>query len=129
MVKIKRKIDLLVSRQNAIDIRDIKLYHKLSLEYKHNFYITPSTSIKNSADINKIEANQDEGNSKLNNPLKEKVTSSFLPPSMRIISPYTKEFICNCRRNQCRKNYCECRKNKEMCDPKKCSCEECSNQF
>lgn len=124
MDKIKRKVEVLASRQNAIDIRDIKFYHKLSLEYKHDFYITPITSYKNSADINNKEENSNSSHS-----LKEKETNAFLPPAMRIISPYLKEVVCNCKRNQCRKNYCECRKNKEMCDPKNCFCEECNNQF
>jgi hypothetical protein len=126
MEKIKIKIEVLVSKQNAIDIRDIKLYHKLSLEYKHNFYITPLTSNINSGYINSNEA---EEKSKSNDYSQEKETNSFLLPSLRIISPHIKEFFCNCKRNQCRKNYCECRKNKEMCDPRNCLCEECYNQF
>jgi hypothetical protein len=135
MDKIKRKIGLLVSKQNAIDIRDIKLYHKLYLECKHNFYITPMTSNKNSADINSKEGSEEGQNSNsdsksnIDYTYKEKETNAFLPPAMRLISPYNKEFTCNCKRNQCKKNYCDCRKNKEMCDPRNCSCEDCDNQF
>lgn len=118
------KIDLLVSKQQAIDIRDIKFYHKLSLEYKHDLYITPMTSLKNSA----TNSNEQEEINKSNNTSKEKETRSFLPRSIRIVSPYNKEYFCNCKKNQCEKNYCECRKNNEMCDTKKCLCEGCNNQ-
>jgi len=135
MDKIKRKIGILVSKQNAIDIRDIKLYHKLYLESKHNFYITPTTSNKNSADINNKEGSGEEqishseSKSNKNYFCKEKETNAFIPPAMRLISPYIKEFSCNCKRNQCKKNYCDCRKNKEMCDTRNCLCEDCNNQF
>ena len=125
MENIKHKIEVLVSKQQAIDIRDIKLYHKLSLEHKHNLYLTPLTSLKNSAITN---SNEHEELNKSNQSSKEKETKSFLPRTMRIISPYNKESFCNCKKTQCQKNYCECRKNNEMCDSKSCMCEDCNNQ-
>ena len=124
MEKIILKIDVLVSKQQAIDIRDIKFYHKLSLEYKHNLYITPLTSLKNSAN----NSNEQEELNNPNHTSKELETKTFLPRSIRIVSPYNKEYFCNCKKNQCQKNYCECRKNNEMCDSKNCMCEGCNNQ-
>jgi hypothetical protein len=123
MEKIKRKIENLVSKQTAIDLRDIKIYHKLSLEYKHNFYLTPLTSNINSGYLDSYEPEDKSSHSP-----KEKETKSFIPPGLRIISPNIKEYFCNCKKNECRKNYCDCRRNKEMCDPRTCYCQDCFNQ-
>ena len=38
-----------------------------------------------------------------------------------------KQHICNCRKTQCLKLYCECFASGEMCSASKCACSNCSN--
>jgi hypothetical protein len=130
LVELKTKINNIVAKQNAIDIRDIKLYHQLSLEQKHNFYFTPISTLNNSSENNSL---SDKSKKNINNSNSKKSKSAekkkkLTNHNFRIISPFNKEFNCSCKRTHCLKNYCECRKNKEMCD-NNCLCEQCKNQY
>ena len=99
--ELREKIQNTYNNQNALDLRMIKLYHQLLMEQQQQIYITPD----NSSD-------------------EEDSTSSM--KKYKIIMGFSKKVHCNCKKSNCLKNYCECKRNHERCD-KKCECEQCKN--
>ena len=95
---IREKIENTFKNQNALDLKALKLYKQLILEQKNQLYFTPDNS-------------DNEEESKHN---------------LTIITGFTKRVNCNCKKSNCLKNYCECKRNHERCD-KKCECEDCKN--
>lgn len=43
-----------------------------------------------------------------------------------LAKPYERK-ACNCRKNNCKQNYCICHQNGMFCDPRLCACESCLN--
>lgn len=101
---LKEKIQNTFLNQNALDLRMVKLYHQLMLEQQHQIYFTPDNS-----------------SSEEDSPKKEKEMSKY-----KIIMGFSKKVHCNCKKSNCLKNYCECKRNHERCD-KKCECDKCKN--
>lgn len=99
---LKEKIQNTYNNQNALDLRMIKLYHQLLMEQQQQIYITPDNS-----------SSEEE-----NSPSSKK--------KYKIIMGFSKKVHCNCKKSNCLKNYCECKRNHERCD-KKCVCEQCKN--
>lgn len=100
--ELREKIQNTYNNQNALDLRMIKMYHQLLMEQQQQIYITPDNS-------------SDE---------EEDSTSSM--KKYKIIMGFSKKVHCNCKKSNCLKNYCECKRNHERCD-KKCECEQCKN--
>ena len=48
------------------------------------------------------------------------------PVSFKKINMDLNNVTCNCKKSNCLKNYCECKRNHERCD-KNCECEDCRN--
>ena len=85
--------------------KELKKAEKLAqktMERQQQIYITPDNS-------------SDE---------EEDSTSSM--KKYKIIMGFSKKVHCNCKKSNCLKNYCECKRNHERCD-KKCECEQCKN--
>ncbi len=122
MFQIKNKVIDRVSKQHAIDLKDLKLYQKFNLEYNHNFYFTPISTVNNS------ESADSRSKTKSNFNKSETENNVYATTALRIISPFRKDFTCNCKKTKCLKDYCDCRKNKEMCDDG-CYCSGCDNRF
>jgi hypothetical protein len=140
--EIKKRLSQKLMNQCALEIKDLKLYHQVQLQQRHNFYFSPVASSECNSDTEKSEGenqkykkkkfeenqgaeenNQNIGNLKME-PQSNAKWSNF--QNVRIISPFNKTFTCNCKRSKCIKNYCACRINNEMCD-ESCQCQGCQN--
>lgn len=140
--EIKKRLSQKLMNQCALEIKDLKLYHQVQLQQRHNFYFSPVASSECNSDTEKSEKvhkknkknkfedtkgtqenNQNKGTLKIDSHSNNKC-SNF--QNVRIISPFNKTFTCNCKRSKCIKNYCACRINNEMCD-EGCQCQGCQN--
>lgn len=135
---LKKKIKNTFYNQNALDLRLIKTYHQLLLEEKNQMYFSPTNSDNESNNNN----DDDNGNLNvnINNVQPNPISTSSSPPTEEektnnnnntytkytIIMGLSKKVHCNCKKSNCLKNYCECKRNHERCD-KKCECEQCKN--
>jgi hypothetical protein len=142
--EIKKRLSQKLMNQCALDIKDLKLYHQVQLQQKHNFYFSPVASSDCNSESSpsdgenkhqKKEVNlgdklcAEENNPNIGNLQKVEVQSSSKTSNfqnVRIISPFNKTYTCNCKRSKCIKNYCACRINNEMCD-ESCQCQGCQN--
>ena len=134
---LKKKIKNTFYNQNALDLRLIKTYHQLLLEEKNQMYFSPTNSDNESND-----GGDGNLNVNINNDQPNPISTSSSPPTeeektnnntnTNIYTKYTiimglsKKVHCNCKKSNCLKNYCECKRNHERCD-KKCECEQCKN--
>ena len=134
---LKKKIKNTFYNQNALDLRLIKTYHQLLLEEKNQMYFSPTNSDNESNNNNNDDDNL---NVNINNVQPNPISTSSSPPTEEektnnnnntytkytIIMGLSKKVHCNCKKSNCLKNYCECKRNHERCD-KKCECEQCKN--
>ena len=138
---LKKKIKNTFYNQNALDLRLIKTYHQLLLEEKNQMYFSPTNSDNESDDNNNNNHNTLNTISNTNNvqpnltsssPTEEEKTNTNNNNNNNAYTKYTiimglsKKVHCNCKKSNCLKNYCECKRNHERCD-KKCECEQCKN--
>ena len=142
---LKKKIKNTFYNQNALDLRLIKTYHQLLLEEKNQMYFSPTNSDNESDNNDNDNGNGGDGNVNINtnnvqvNPIlstssspqteEEKINNNNNTNTYTkytIIMGLSKKVHCNCKKSNCLKNYCECKRNHERCD-KKCECEQCKN--
>lgn len=136
---LKKKIKNTFYNQNALDLRLIKTYHQLLLEEKNQMYFSPTNS-DNESNNNNNDGGDGNLNVNINNVQPNPISTSSSPPTEEektnnnnntytkytIIMGLSKKVHCNCKKSNCLKNYCECKRNHERCD-KKCECEQCKN--
>lgn len=136
---LKKKIKNTFYNQNALDLRLIKTYHQLLLEEKNQMYFSPTNS-DNESNNNNDDDDNGNLNVNINNVQPNPISTSSSPPTEEektntntntytkytIIMGLSKKVHCNCKKSNCLKNYCECKRNHERCD-KKCECEQCKN--
>lgn len=136
---LKKKIKNTFYNQNALDLRLIKTYHQLLLEEKNQMYFSPTNS-DNESNNNNNDDDNGNLNVNINNVQPNPILTSSSPPTEEektnnnnntytkytIIMGLSKKVHCNCKKSNCLKNYCECKRNHERCD-KKCECEQCKN--
>ena len=141
---LKKKIKNTFYNQNALDLRLIKTYHQLLLEEKNQMYFSPTNSDNESDNNDNDGGDGGDGNVNINtnNVQVNPISTSSSPPTEEektninnnnntytkytIIMGLSKKVHCNCKKSNCLKNYCECKRNHERCD-KKCECEQCKN--
>lgn len=128
---LKKKIKNTFYNQNALDLRLIKTYHQLLLEEKNQMYFSPTNSDDESDHNNNPSTNANTNHLRPSPPSpktteEEKTNTNNTYTKYTIIMGLSKKVHCNCKKSNCLKNYCECKRNHERCD-KKCECEQCKN--
>lgn len=123
--KIRNKIEDVFNRHNALDLKDLKQYHQMVLENKFNFYYTPNNSDDSSDNTERI------NNTEIINKIEPGLIGTDIQSqknNIKLIPQSLKTYHCTCKRNRCLKNYCDCRKFKEVCD-ETCQCDSCMNIY